>query len=105
MPKINRAMFPRRAGLIPAGAAATFHRWIAMNVLQEWLSTIGDPAPNNSKRASFTNRSLSFPVRIDGFESDSPELGGYKFPSGLCQHRHDNDYRSLADNSIENPHD
>jgi hypothetical protein len=86
---INGAMFIGGFGFVPAGAAATFGGRIAVDLLEERFSAIGNAAADDAHGALLADGGAALPAGVIAPQADAPKLRDKE--SGKCsgQRSHD----------------
>ena len=69
MPRIDGAVLFGRLRLFAGWAAASFHRDVAIDLFQEWFSTIRHAFVNHAQRAALADRGAGGPILGNGFEA------------------------------------
>lgn len=77
--RIDRTMLAGAFGFISAGAAAAVHRGVAVDLLDQGISAIGDAAPDHAQGAALADGGAGFPIGMDRQCADAAEPGGGEF--------------------------
>ena len=83
MAVVDRAMLAGAFGLIAAGATAAIHGRIAVDLLQQGVAAIRDPATDDAKRAALADRGSVLPLGMHRHRPDAAEAGGGEFADGF----------------------
>ncbi|MGD0540872.1 MAG: hypothetical protein ABSB33_05070 [Tepidisphaeraceae bacterium] len=83
MAVVDRAMLAGAFSLIAAGTAAAVHGRITVDLLQQWVAAIRDPATDDAKRAALADRGAVLPFGMHPQRADAAEAGGGKFADGF----------------------
>ncbi len=77
--RIDRAMLGGAFGFVSAGAAASVHRGVAVDLLQQRISAIGNAAADDPQRAALADGGAGFPIGMNRQCADAAEPGGGEF--------------------------
>jgi hypothetical protein len=83
MMPVNRAMLAGALGLIAAGAPAAIYGGVAVNLLQQGISTIRNAAFDDTQRAAFADGGAGLPIGMNLERADPAKAGGGEFADGF----------------------
>lgn len=87
MPMIDRAMLAGAFRLIAASASASIHRRVAVDLLQQRIAAIRNPATDDPQRATLADLGPLLPIRMDGQAADPRSRAAANLPTASSKNR------------------